>query len=104
MRHDTAFVGWRDIADALGVSVRTAHRWERDHHLPIERDMSAGGPIQPTLRLTALAQWLNAADMQRDAHVVWIRRARRLLVALADYCEARGDRRLASAIQSILDL
>jgi hypothetical protein len=23
--------GWKDIADALGVSVRTAQRWSREH-------------------------------------------------------------------------
>ena len=29
--------GWKAIAEYLGISVRSAQRWERNHDLPVKR-------------------------------------------------------------------
>jgi len=48
-------VGWKNIAAFLGVSVRTAQRWEMAAGLPVGRVAPAGGSVQA--RRDLLERW-----------------------------------------------
>lgn len=59
--------GWKEIADALGVSVRTAQRWSREHAkgprvMPVD---SVHGRVKASRE--ALRAWAEAAGVVRRA-------------------------------------
>jgi phage terminase Nu1 subunit (DNA packaging protein) len=37
---------WKEIAQYLGVNIRTAQKWERERGLPIHRGLSGKGPVR----------------------------------------------------------
>lgn len=49
---------WKEIAAHLGVSVRTAQKWERERNLPIRRMPGGRGRVASTV--DALDRWKNA--------------------------------------------
>jgi hypothetical protein len=52
--------GWKQIADHLKVSQKTAHRWEKDDNLPvIRRNKRRNGPV--FAKKSALDAWLHGA-------------------------------------------
>lgn len=56
MQRDDIIEGWKDIAEALGVSVRTAQRYKRKHGLRVTRDVTGA-----YLHRDDLSRWLAAA-------------------------------------------
>lgn len=52
--------GWKDIATFLGVSVRTAQRWERESGLPVRRIQARRGHSAFAAEAD-LRAWLDAA-------------------------------------------
>ncbi len=46
--------GWKSIATALSVSVKTARRWERKYGLPIHRCP------RPVVLITELQEWIKS--------------------------------------------
>lgn len=52
---------WKEIADYLGINVRTAYRWERDRELPVHR--IPGSPAGRVFAYTAeLDRWLHSRE------------------------------------------
>jgi hypothetical protein len=51
---------WKEIAAYLGVTVRTAQRWERERGLPAKRVPGNKGPV--TALRSELQQWANSAS------------------------------------------
>ena len=58
-------VGWKSIAAFLGVSVRTAQRWEMAAGLPVSRIALAGGSVQA--RRENLERWRELPARMREA-------------------------------------
>lgn len=56
-RHLVKILRTREIADRLGISVRTLYNWERDGRLPPRRKI---GPAVRGLREDELEAWLEA--------------------------------------------
>jgi hypothetical protein len=50
---------WKEIAKHLGVTVRTAQKWERDRGLPVERLPGSRGPV--SISLSDLEKWRQSA-------------------------------------------
>jgi len=48
--------GWKEIADLLGVSIRTAQTWEKTRGLPTRR-LDAGNRRKVLTDTASLAQW-----------------------------------------------
>ncbi len=60
----TTLRGWNAIAAHLGVSARTAQRWERTLGLPVTRTTSPGGEIVEATS-DALSRWLHETAVTR---------------------------------------
>jgi hypothetical protein len=56
---DRTLSSWKEIAHHFGVNVRTAQRWERERHLPVQR--LPGGSGRVTTTATALDKWRQTA-------------------------------------------
>ena len=61
----TRMKSWKDIADFLGISVRTAQRWERLYSLPVRR--LPGGLHS---RVFALEEELNSWSLSNRCNCV----------------------------------
>ena len=60
-------VGWKAIAAHLGVSVRTAQRYERTLSLPVTRVTHAGRGEEVQALSEAIDTWLARTAMRREA-------------------------------------
>ena len=68
---------WKEIANYLGKSVRTAQRWERTIRLPVRRPMAGNSAI--VLAYTAeIDEWLKLTASRsgdiRDAEILLLRK------------------------------
>jgi hypothetical protein len=60
MTQEDRLDGWKQIADHLKVSQKTAHRWEKEDNLPvIRRNKRRNGPV--LAKKSALDAWLHGA-------------------------------------------
>src|SRR5437867_465337 len=57
-REALRLTGWKEIAQHLGVEVRTAQRWERERGLPVERSEGDRGRV--TADGATLDRWRQA--------------------------------------------
>jgi hypothetical protein len=46
---------WKEIATYLGITVRTAQKWETERYLPVRRPPGGKGPVTATEQ--ALEEW-----------------------------------------------
>ena len=55
-------ITWKEVANHLGVNVRTAQRWERERGLPVRRLPCRGGRVM--ISRAALDAWQRTAKSQ----------------------------------------
>jgi excisionase family DNA binding protein len=55
-------ITWKEVANHLGVNVRTAQRWERERGLPVRRLPGRGGRLM--ISRAALDAWQRTAKSQ----------------------------------------
>jgi len=70
---------WGEIADYLGVSVRTAQHWEKNRNLPVRRTPGAQRPTVVAFR-SELDDWLKGEE--QSAPTGGIRNSRIILAVL----------------------
>lgn len=55
---------WKEIADYLGASVKTAQRWEQEHRFPIRRLKASKGAMVFALK-TDVDRWLRSETLRK---------------------------------------
>lgn len=95
----TTYIGWKQIGERLGVSPRTARRWEHRYGLPVSRNHR--------VRITErrLTQW-PIECVEQGAPLpprVWIAVVRPLLILSCDFAEVYGRVDLARGLQMALE-
>jgi phage terminase Nu1 subunit (DNA packaging protein) len=58
------YTSWKQIADHLGINVRTAQKWERERGLPVRRP--PGGRGRVAIDATILDTWKRATTNGTD--------------------------------------
>lgn len=63
---------WKEIAEYLGVNVRTAQKWEGERALPIRRQAGRRGRVSAdTASIDAWKERLSHAETRTDQYFSW---------------------------------
>ena len=97
----TLLWGWKEIAEFLGVTTRTARRWRHKRHLPVYNDCSTGRRAVKA-EPAKLVRWVQlqsaeVAELRRESAAV-----RHFMPEVLFVLEVHGYEKLAAEIRKIV--